>query len=282
MVIGNTVIVGTGNDLDSPGYLQAYDADSGKELWRFYTVPQNPGEPGADTWLNIQAARYGGGHPWLPGVYDPETNLYIFGTGNPIPAYTLGRGDGDNLYTCSLIAVDVATGKMKWYFQTSPHDMHDWDSAQTPVLFEAVGTQIIERTDWDQTTLTHEPQVLGQSAHMWTRTSLRPSDVDVAELYDGFSFNCLSWIEALGFCGWGEAKDFLDGGTNIAPDGVLPLNTHGGQLSSGRLHGYGFIHEAVTQLRGHAGERQVANAETAVVSNGGGAPGGVFLFTKAR
>jgi alcohol dehydrogenase (cytochrome c) len=137
MVIGNTVIVGTGNDLDSPGYLQAYDADSGKELWRFYTVPQNPGDPGADTWPNIQAARYGGGHPWLPGVYDPETNLYIFGTGNPIPAYTLGRGDGDNLFTCSLIAVDVATGKMKWYFQTSPHDMHDWDSAQTPVLFEA-------------------------------------------------------------------------------------------------------------------------------------------------
>ncbi len=137
MVIGDTVIVGTGNDLDSPGYLQAFEADSGKELWRFYTVPQNPGDPGADTWPSIQAARYGGGHPWLPGVYDPETNLYIFGTGNPIPAYTLGRGEGDNLFTCSLIAVDVATGKMKWYFQTSPHDMHDWDSAQTPVLFDA-------------------------------------------------------------------------------------------------------------------------------------------------
>ena len=136
MVIGNTVIVGTGNDLDSPGYLQAYDADTGKELWRFYTVPQNAGDPGVDTWPSLQAARYGGGHPWLPGVYDPETNLYIFGTGNPIPAYTLGRGEGDNLFTCSLIAVDVATGKMKWYFQTSPHDMHDWDSAQTPVLFE--------------------------------------------------------------------------------------------------------------------------------------------------
>jgi alcohol dehydrogenase (cytochrome c) len=138
MVIGNTVIVGTGNDLDSPGYLQAYEADTGKELWRFYTVPQNAGDPGADSWPNLQAARYGGGHPWLPGVYDPETNLYIFGTGNPIPAYTLGRGEGDNLFTCSLIAVDVATGKMKWYFQTSPHDMHDWDSAQTPVLFEAM------------------------------------------------------------------------------------------------------------------------------------------------
>ena len=115
--------------------------------------------------------------------------------------------------------------------------------------------------DWDQTTLTHEPQVLGQSAHMWSRTSLRPSDVDVAELYDGFTFNCLSWLEALGFCGIGEAKDFLDGGKNIARDGVIPLNTHGGQLSHGRTHGMGLIHEAVTQLRGEAGERQVADAQ---------------------
>ena len=84
-----------------------------------------------------------------------------------------------------------------------------------------------------------------------------PTDIDLALLYDGFSFNCLSWLEALGFCGEGEAKDFLDGGKNIALDGVLPLNTHGGQLSSGRLHGFGFVHEAVTQLRGDAGERQV-------------------------
>lgn len=126
------------------------------------------------------------------------------------------------------------------------------DLAKPPVRIEAVGTQIIERTDWDQTTLTHEPQVLGQAAHLWTRTSLRPSDVDVAELYDGFSFNCLSWLEALGFCGIGEAKDFLDGGKNIARDGVIPLNTHGGQLSHGRTHGMGLIHEAVTQLRNEA------------------------------
>ena len=125
---------------------------------------------------------------------------------------------------------------------------------------EAVGTAITERMSWDQGALDHEPLVQGPAAHLWTRTDLKPTDIDMAQLYDGFSFNCLSWIEALGFCGWGEAKDFLDGGTNIALDGMLPLNTHGGQLSSGRLHGYGFIHEAVTQLRGHAGERQVANA----------------------
>ncbi|MDQ2625720.1 MAG: OB-fold domain-containing protein [Actinomycetota bacterium] len=152
------------------------------------------------------------------------------------------------------------------------------DLAKPPVLVEAVGTQIIERTDWDQSTLTHEPQVLGQAAHLWSRTTLRPADVDVAELYDGFSFNCLSWIEALGFCGIGEATSFLDGGANIARDGVLPLNTHGGQLSHGRTHGMGLIHEAVTQLRGEAGARQVSGARVAVTSSGGLTPSGVMLL----
>ena len=156
------------------------------------------------------------------------------------------------------------------------------DLRQPPVHVAAVGTQITEKQSWDQGCLDHEPLVTGPAAHLWTRTDLTPADIDMAQLYDGFTFNCLSWIEALGFCGWGEAKDFLDGGTNIARDGLLPLNTHGGQLSAGRLHGYGFIHEAVTQLRGDAGERQVADAETAVVSTGGGTPGGCFLFTTGR
>ncbi|MEU6140444.1 OB-fold domain-containing protein [Streptomyces sp. NPDC047081] len=152
------------------------------------------------------------------------------------------------------------------------------DLAKPPVLVEAVGTQLVERVEWDQSTLTHEPQTVGQSAHLWTRTSLRPADVDVAELYDGFSFNCLSWIEALGFCGIGEAKDFLDGGKNIARDGVLPLNTHGGQLSHGRTHGMGLVHEAMVQLRGEGGPRQVPGARVAVVSTGGLAPSGVLLL----
>ncbi|MGW1497887.1 thiolase C-terminal domain-containing protein [Streptomyces mirabilis] len=152
------------------------------------------------------------------------------------------------------------------------------DLAKPPVLVEAVGTQIMERLEWDQSSLTHEPQVLGQSAHLWTRTSLRPSDVDVAQLYDGFTFNCLSWIEGLGFCGIGEAKDFLDGGKNIARDGLLPLNTHGGQLSHGRTHGLGLVHEAVTQVRGEAGARQVDGARVAVTSTGGLTPSGVILL----
>jgi acetyl-CoA acetyltransferase/uncharacterized OB-fold protein len=152
------------------------------------------------------------------------------------------------------------------------------DLARPPIRVEAVGTQILERIEWEQSTLTHEPQVLGQSAHMWTRTSLRPADVDVAELYDGFTFNCLSWIEALGFCRIGEAKDFLEGGKNIARDGLLPLNTHGGQLSHGRTHGMGLVHEAVVQLRGEGGPRQVPGARVAVVSSGGLTPSGAILL----
>ncbi|MEO8480665.1 MAG: acido-empty-quinoprotein group A [Acidobacteriota bacterium] len=138
VIVGNHVIVGTGNDLDSPGFLQSFDPETGALQWRLYTVPMNPGDPGLDSWASLEAARHGGAQPWLPGVYDPETRLYIFGTGNPTPAYTTGRGDGDNLFTCALVAVNVDTGKMAWYFQTSPHDMHDWDSAQTPVLIDAV------------------------------------------------------------------------------------------------------------------------------------------------
>jgi alcohol dehydrogenase (cytochrome c) len=137
MAIGNHILVGTGNDLDSPGYLQSFDPETGDRQWRFYTVPMNPGDAGLETWKSLDAARHGGGHPWLPGVYDPDTHLYIFGTGNPTPAYTDGpRGAGDNLFTCSIVAVNVETGRMAWYYQTSPHDTHDWDSAQTPVLVD--------------------------------------------------------------------------------------------------------------------------------------------------
>jgi acetyl-CoA acetyltransferase len=156
------------------------------------------------------------------------------------------------------------------------------DLVQPPVLIDAVGTQVADRVSWDQGTLTHEPQVFGPARHLWTRTSLTRGDVDVAELYDGFTFNCLSWIEALGFCEIGEGGPYVEGGTRIGLGGELPLNTNGGQLSGGRLHGFGFIHEAVTQIRGSAGERQVPGAEVALVATGGGIPGGCALFTADR
>jgi alcohol dehydrogenase (cytochrome c) len=139
IVVGNHVLVGVGNDIDSPGFLQSYDAETGELQWKHYTVPMQKGDPGEDSWGSLDAARHGGAQTWITGAYDPETKLYIFGTGNPTPAFTTGtRGDKDNLFTCALVALNVDTGTMAWYYQTSPHDMHDYDSAQTPVLVDGM------------------------------------------------------------------------------------------------------------------------------------------------
>jgi alcohol dehydrogenase (cytochrome c) len=138
VVIGNHLLVGTGNDTDMPGFLQSFDPDTGKVQWKTYTVPMNPGDPGLDTWPSLDAARHGGAQTWIPGAYDPDLHLYYIGTGNPTPGYTGQGRKGDNLFTCSLVAFNVDTGKMVWYYQTSPHDTHDWDSAQTPILYDAV------------------------------------------------------------------------------------------------------------------------------------------------
>jgi acetyl-CoA acetyltransferase len=119
------------------------------------------------------------------------------------------------------------------------------------------------------------------AAEMWSRTELKASDLDIAELYDGFTFLTFAWLEALGVCGDGESGPFVDGGSRIALDGQLPLNTYGGQLSAGRMHGYWVLHEACVQLRGEGGERQVqSNPEVAVVSNGGGPIAGCMLLTR--
>ena len=152
------------------------------------------------------------------------------------------------------------------------------DMEHPPVYVEAVGTQVRERISWDQSTLTHEPQVLGPAAHLWSRTDCTVDDVDVSELYDGFTFNCVSWLEALGFCGIGEAAAFIGDGKRLSVQGDTPLKTHGGQLSAGRTHGFGFLHEAVVQLRGQGGERQVTDARVALVATGGGTPGGCLLL----
>lgn len=138
IVVGNHILVGTGDDLDAPGFLQSRDPETGTLQWKWYAVPMEKGDPGLETWASLDAARHGGGHMWVPGSYDPETHLYITGTGNPTPAYTSGtRGEGANLYTCAIVAINVDTGKLAWYYQNSPHDTHDWDSAQTPILVDA-------------------------------------------------------------------------------------------------------------------------------------------------
>jgi acetyl-CoA acetyltransferase len=148
------------------------------------------------------------------------------------------------------------------------------------VKFNAISGALAGRPSWDQFDDLTTMAARDAGAHLWTRTDLTPADVDVAELYDGFSFLTMTWLEALGFCGKGESGPFIEGGGRIALEGELPVNTHGGQLSAGRLHGFGFVHEACVQLRGDGGERQVPGAEVAVVANGGGPIAGAMLLTR--
>ena len=137
LALNGRIVVGvSGGDYGARGYLDAYDAKTGERLWRRYTVPV-PGEPGAETWPD-ESSRRGGGSTWLTGSYDPALNLLYWGTGNPAPLWNRDDRDGDNLYTCSVLAIDVTTGEITWHFQFMPGDTHDWDANQIPVLFDAV------------------------------------------------------------------------------------------------------------------------------------------------
>jgi len=137
LVVGNHVLVGVGGDsLDVPGYLEARDPETGQVQWRFDTEPK-PGQPGSETWPNKNAMAHGGGMTWMPGTYDPELNLLFWGTGNPNPVHAGQGRKGDDLWTCSIVALNADTGKLVWWFQPSPHDTHDYDAVQTPVIFNA-------------------------------------------------------------------------------------------------------------------------------------------------
>jgi alcohol dehydrogenase (cytochrome c) len=137
LVVKNRVVLGTsGDQSDVPHYLIAIDAETGKEAWRWNGLPL-PGDAAARTWPNQQAINHGGGSMWMTGTYDPELNLIYWGTGNPHPVLAGVVRDGDNLYTCSIVAINADTGKLVWAFQPSPHDTHDWDAVETPVLFDA-------------------------------------------------------------------------------------------------------------------------------------------------
>jgi acetyl-CoA acetyltransferase len=181
------------------------------------------------------------------------------------------------LYDCD-VPCDGATAVIVSHVDTIP------DLRRPPVHVEAVGTALRGRPSWDQFDDLTTMACRDAGAQLWTRTDLTPADVDLAEMYDGFSFIAMAWLEAMGFCGHGEGGPFVEGGTNIARDGgVLPLNTHGGQLSAGRLHGYGFLHEACAQLWGEAGARQVPGGpEVGVACAGGGPLAGALLLTTHR
>jgi alcohol dehydrogenase (cytochrome c) len=135
VIVGNQVLVGNTGGQRSPGFLLALDVENGAIQWKRYSVPMNAGDKGLNTWSNVEAARLGGGGVWVPGVYDSETRLYIYGTGNPEPVFiSEPRGNGAALFTCSLVAINVADGSMAWYYQVSPNDTNDWDASQTPIL----------------------------------------------------------------------------------------------------------------------------------------------------
>ena len=136
LIVKNNVLVGTsGGDNGVRGFLAAFDAETGKEKWRFWTIP-GPGEKGSESWPG-DLYLHGGGTTWMPGTYDPELNTLYWGTGNPSPDYDGSVRPGDDLYTSCLLALDPDTGKLKWYFQYSPHDLYDYDAVQTPVLVDA-------------------------------------------------------------------------------------------------------------------------------------------------
>jgi acetyl-CoA acetyltransferase len=182
------------------------------------------------------------------------------------------------LYDCDVPA-DGSTAVIVSRADAAP------DLRKPPLYVRAMGTAIHGRPSWDQWDDLTTMALRDAGAHLWQRTDLTPEDVDVAELYDGFSFITMCWLEALGFCAKGESGAFVDGGERIARDGTIPLNTHGGQLSSGRLHGYGFLHEACVQLWGEGGDRQVVRPggrqpEVAVAAAGGGPLAGCLLVTR--
>jgi acetyl-CoA acetyltransferase len=159
------------------------------------------------------------------------------------------------------------------------HSEYGADCPHRPVRVEAIGGSDgaggwFHRDDYPKMAMSDA------AAQMWSRTELKPTDLAVAQLYDGFTYLTLAWLEALGICGDGEAGPFVEGGERIARDGQLPLNTYGGQLSAGRMHGYWALHEGCLQLRGDAGERQVSQRpEVGVVSVGGGPVAGCMLLS---
>ncbi|WP_242124026.1 thiolase family protein [Sphingobium sp. Sx8-8] len=155
------------------------------------------------------------------------------------------------------------------------------DGPNVPIRIEAIGSSMQYRNSWvqlDALDTQAQPKV---AEMMWSRTDLKPKDVDIAQLYDGFSFHTINWLENFGFCERYGAKDFIEGGTRIALEGELPINTGGGALSAGRLHAYGAVHEACTQLWGRGGDRQVKKPlNVCATSTAGGPLAGAMLLVK--
>lgn len=244
------------------------------------------GAPSAANWIALMATRY----------------MHEFGlTREQLAAIALnGRRNAirtrDAVYRTPLTMDDYLAARMV----SSPLCLYDCDvpidgslamvvshvdtalDLKSPAIhIEAMCGPLYDRDTWDQQPDLTRFAGADAAKRLWSRTDLRPRDVDVAQLYDGFSFLSLLWLEDMGFCGRGEAAAFIEGGTRIALEGELPINTSGGQLSFGRLHGMGMVHEACIQLRNLGGERQVPNhPRVALVTNGGGPVASAALLVR--
>jgi acetyl-CoA acetyltransferase len=242
------------------------------------------GAVSAAHWLGLNAQRYYQQHGvqreqvgWIPVTFREHASMNpdaVYRTPITIEDYLGARMITEPfcLYDCDV----PADGSVAILVSTADYAK----DAPAPVRIEAIGSAQGPRPYWDQWRDPTDMAARYAARHLWERTDLKPGDVDVAQLYDGFSFMVMMWLENLGFCAAGEAPAFVDGGTRIRYDGELPLNTGGGQLSAGRLHAFGHLHEAVVQLQGRGGERQVRNAEVAVAAGGGGPLGGCILLTR--
>jgi acido-empty-quinoprotein group A len=138
LIVKNHIIIGVGGDaMDMPGFLDSFDPVTGDLQWTWWSTPRK-GDPALKTWPNEAASEHGGGMTWMPGTYDPELNLLYWPTGNTNPVFAGQGRPGANLWTESIVALDADTGKLKWYFQVSPHDTHDFDNTTAPILFNAL------------------------------------------------------------------------------------------------------------------------------------------------
>lgn len=261
---------GGGGDFRATGFMQ-------------WTLPF--GAPSASNWIGMMAQR----HMYEFGTTREQLaeialNARANAAKNPNAIYTdpMTLEDYMNvrmvssplcLYDCDVPA-DGATVVIVSRADSAP------DLRRPPVQIEAVGTALHGRPSWDQFDDLTTMALRDAAAMMWQRTDYSAADVDSAQLYDGFSFITLCWLEALGFCGKGEGGPWLEA-KRPSKGGTLPLNTNGGQLSGGRLHGYGFLHEACVQLWGEGGERQVGAPELAVAAAGGGPLASCLLLSRS-
>jgi acetyl-CoA acetyltransferase len=280
VVVFRTVVEGSGKPARPGG---AAGAGGGLPASMRYLLPYGAGS--AANWIACYAMRhmheYGTTREQLGAI---AINARTFAAMNPDAIYTEPMTMDDYLgvrmisepfclYDCD-VPCDGSTVVVVSHRDYGP------DAPNGAAHVNAIGTAIRGRPSWDQFDDLTTMAMRDSAVSLWARTDLTADDVDTAQLYDGFSWLTMAWLEALGFCGKGEAGPFVEGGKRIGLGGSLPLNTWGGQLSSGRLHGFGFLHEGVLQLRGGSGARQVQGVEVAMVAAGGGPECGCLLLTK--